>query len=88
MTTIDAQQTYNLTDIEAFIAGRLNTPELAQRLAASQVPSVEVQRRLCEAGAGNFLYVKMALQDIERDNVFLFIRMKSRLLFHCVFAPG
>jgi hypothetical protein len=66
--TIDAQAADNLADLDMFIEARLAAPELAERLAASRVPVAEVQRRLHEAATGNFLYVKMALQDIERDH--------------------
>ena len=65
--TIDAQAADNLADLGMFIEARLASPALAERLAASRVPVAEVQRQLREAGDGNFLYVKMALQDIERD---------------------
>ena len=66
--TIDAQDPRNLDDIDAYIAHRLQTPNLAERLAASRVPLHEVQRRLREKGDGNFLYITQALNGIERDN--------------------
>jgi len=66
--TIDASDPRNLEDINDYIASRLRSPNLAERLVAARVSLEEVQRRLHEAGNGNFLYVKQALIDIERDN--------------------
>lgn len=68
VASIDAQAANNLIDIDMFIEARLDTPDLAERLATSRLSVVEVQRRLRAAGNGNFLYAKIALQDIERDH--------------------
>lgn len=66
--SIDAHRRDNLDDIDQFIAARLLTPNLAERLAASRVPLATVQQKLRAKADGNFLYVSQALQDIERDN--------------------
>ncbi len=66
--SLDAHRQDNLDDIDHFIEARLQTPNLAERLAASRVPLAIVQQKLREKGDGNFLYVSQALQDIERDN--------------------
>jgi len=66
--SIDAHRQDNLDDIDRFIEARLQTPNLAERLAASRVPLATVQRELRDKADGNFLYVSQALQDIERDN--------------------
>jgi hypothetical protein len=65
---IDAHRQANLDDLDRFIAARLETPNLAERLAASRVPLATVQQKLRARADGNFLYVAQALQDIERDN--------------------
>lgn len=66
--SINAHRQDNLNDIDEFIAARLDSPNLAERLTASRVPLATVQRTLREKAYGNFLYVSQALQDIERDN--------------------
>ena len=66
--SIDARRQDNLDDIDRFIEARLNTPNLAERLAASRVPIVTAQRKLRDKADGNFLYISQALQDIEYDN--------------------
>lgn len=65
--TLDAQDRRNLDDLDLYILQRLQMPNLAERLQASRVERVEVQRRLREAGGGNFLYIQQILQAIERD---------------------
>jgi len=65
---IDAHRQDNLDDIDLFIAARLQTPNLAERLTASLVPLATVQQKLRAKADGNFLYVSQALQDIERYN--------------------
>ena len=66
--SIDAHRQDNLDDIDRFIQARLQTPNLAERLAASLIPLATVQRKLRDKADGNFLYVSQALQDIERDS--------------------
>jgi WD40 repeat protein len=64
---LDAQDPRNLEDIERYIAGRLQSPGLAGRLASSRRPAGAVTRLLRERSAGNFLWVQQALEGIERD---------------------
>jgi len=66
--SIDAHRQDNLDDIDRFIEARLQSPNLAERLAASRVPLAVAQQKLRTSAGGNFLYVSQALQDIERDN--------------------
>lgn len=65
--SIEAQQDENLADVDEYVRLRLGEPELAVRLRESSRTAEEVQHALREAGAGNFLYVKTVLQDVERD---------------------
>ena len=64
---LDAQDPCNLEDLDRFIAQRLASPGLAERLAAGKQSAAAVARTLLEHSAGNFLYVQQALQGIERD---------------------
>lgn len=64
--SIEAQQHENLADVDEFVRLRLAEPGLAAQLCDSGRQPEEVQQALREAGAGNFLYVKTVLNDIER----------------------
>jgi hypothetical protein len=64
---LDAQDPRNLQDIEQYIARRLQSPNLAERLAASSRPAEAVSRLLRARSFGNFLWVQQALEGIERD---------------------
>jgi hypothetical protein len=57
----------NKQDIDAFIRHRLQSAELKERLAGSGQSVKRIQERVQEAVAGNFLYAKQILIDIERD---------------------
>jgi len=64
---IDAQDPRNLDDIDAYLRARLESPNLAERLAASRVPLEQAARILREKSEGNFLYLRQALDGIETD---------------------
>ena len=66
-TELDAQDPRNLDDIAQYVQGRLDEPNLAERLAQSQRTSASVTQTLKEKSGGNFLYVRQALEGIERD---------------------
>ena len=63
---LDAQSAENLADVRDFIVTRLNSPDLAKKLAESRLNGAEVVRMLCEKSQGNFLYVEQTLDGIER----------------------
>ena len=63
---LDAQSPENLADVREFIAARLDSPNLAEKLAESRRSAAEVVRLLCEKSQGNFLYVQQTLDGIER----------------------
>ena len=65
---LDAQDSRNLADLERYIAARLETPNLAQALTESQVPKGRVIETLKQKSEGNFLYVRQALEGIERGS--------------------
>jgi WD40 repeat protein len=68
---LDAQDPRNLEDLERYIAIRLETPNLAQALAHSRLPLERVIQTLRQKSEGNFLYVRQALEGIERGNYVL-----------------
>src|SRR5262249_61508566 len=57
----------NLDDIDRYIAARLETPVLAERLRRSGLSAEQAARALREKADGNILYVIRALEGIERD---------------------
>jgi WD40 repeat protein len=63
---LDAQSAENLTDVRALITARLNSPNLAEKLAESHLSEAAVAGLLCEKSQGNFLYVQQTLDGIER----------------------
>ena len=64
---LDAQDPKNLEDVDRYVASRLSTPNLAERLVASGQTAQRVTRILRDKSEGNFLYVRQALEGIERD---------------------
>ena len=64
---IYARDPRNLNDIDRYLALRLDSPNLAERLAASRTSAQGVAAVLREKCDGNFLYVQQALDGIERD---------------------
>lgn len=64
---LDSQDPRNLEDIEAYIQAHLKTPNLAGRLVVSDVTPTAVSKILQEKCAGNFLYLRQALDGIETD---------------------
>jgi len=64
---LDAHDPRNLQDIDQYVRHRLDTPNLAERLVASRTSAEQVCRVLREKSEGNFLYVRQALDGIERD---------------------
>jgi hypothetical protein len=57
----------NEQDLDAYLGARLQTPELASRLAASGRPADAVRHELAASAAGNFLYAQQVLLGVERD---------------------
>jgi WD40 repeat protein len=64
---IDAMSPDNLADIRQYIAQRLDSPKLAEPLAASRIAAEQIVETLCGKSSGNFLWVQQALDGIERD---------------------
>jgi len=64
---IRAEEPRNLEDISRYLALRLQSPNLAERLATSGMPTERMVHLLREKSAGNFLYLQQALEGIERD---------------------
>lgn len=64
---LDTQSPENLEDLRHYIALRLASPNLKQKLTEAEADRDEVARVLCEKGEGNFLYAEQALDGIERD---------------------
>ena len=64
---LDAQDARNLEDIDRYIRARLQEPNLAERLTQIQASAERVATTLKIRSAGNFLYVRQALDGIERD---------------------
>jgi hypothetical protein len=68
-TVLNAQAEDNRADVDAYIAARLASPNLAERLAATRLTADTAQSRLADAAAGNFLYAKQVLNGLERDQL-------------------
>lgn len=66
--SIDSQTEDSDADITAFVNARLASPGLATWMEANNVSAADLHQRLQRAGAGNFLYVRTVLQDIERGH--------------------
>jgi WD40 repeat protein len=64
---LDAQDPRNLADLEAYILRRLGDEALAGRLACAGRVAADVAAELLSRSAGNFLYVRQALDGLERD---------------------
>ena len=56
----------NLGDIDTYVANRLQSPALAEKLVEAKTDAATVANVLREKGDGNFLYVVEVLRDIER----------------------
>jgi WD40 repeat protein len=63
---LNAEDSRNMEDIDAFLALRLASPALKAKLAASRQPLDRARRALREKSAGNFLYLQQVLRGIER----------------------
>lgn len=66
---IDAHDPPNLKDINRFIAMRLNSPKLRERLLASGCSAETVGQALRERSDGNFLYVSQVLLSLESGEI-------------------
>ena len=64
---LEASNPENSNDIDTFIASRLESPELAEMLVASQLTKSSVGARLLEKADGNFLYAVTVLEGIQRS---------------------
>lgn len=64
---LDSHDPRNLDDIGRYVAQRLATPELQERLARAGLTIEQATRTLREKADGNILYVIRALEGIERD---------------------
>jgi WD40 repeat protein len=64
---LDAHDPRNLDDIGRYIAGRLASPVLQERLRQSGLTADQATAVLREKADGNILYVIRALEGIERD---------------------
>jgi WD40 repeat protein len=64
---LDAHDRRNLADIDRYVAARLATPVLAERLQRSGLAAEQAAAALREKADGNILYVIRALEGIERD---------------------
>jgi len=62
---LDAQDSRNMEDLEAFVARRLSREPLATRLEASGETAESVRKALTDNSSGNFLYVTFALDAVE-----------------------
>jgi hypothetical protein len=66
---LNARADDNRSDVDVYIAARLASPNLTERLAAGPLPAEAVRRRLGDTAAGNFLYAKQLLDALERDQL-------------------
>ncbi|HEX3654481.1 MAG TPA: TIR domain-containing protein [Pirellulales bacterium] len=66
---LDAQASENLDDLRKYLAARLASPNLAERLAQAGVRADRVLQQLLARSEGNFLYAHLALEAIERDQL-------------------
>jgi tetratricopeptide (TPR) repeat protein len=64
---LDAGSEDNREDLNEYVADRLQTPDLAERLVASRRGAAEVQAELADKAAGNFLYAQQVLLGVELD---------------------
>ena len=64
---LDAQDPRNLQDVDCYVAARLQSPDLAERLVTAHASAERVVASLRKQSQGNFLYVREALDGIERD---------------------
>ena len=64
---LNAQDPRNLDDVQSYLQTQLETPNLAQRIAAAHVTTSEAARVIVRRSEGNFLYVQQTLDAIERD---------------------
>jgi WD40 repeat protein len=65
--TLDAQDARNRADLEEYVQARLQEPALVKKVTAAGIAAADFTRRLCANAEGNFLYVQLALQGIERE---------------------
>ncbi len=68
---LDAEDARNFRDIERFIMRRLQTANLAAMVSTSRLSPQVVTDALLRASEGNFLYVRQALDAIEREQYHL-----------------
>jgi len=65
---LDAHEKDNLDDLERYILGRLQSPDLQQKLTASKLSEPAAVAALRDKADGNFLYAKEALNGVERGD--------------------
>ncbi|MEX2213222.1 MAG: TIR domain-containing protein [Phycisphaeraceae bacterium] len=65
---LDAHEKDNLDDLQRYILGRLQAPDLQQKLASSKLSESAAVAVLRDKADGNFLYAKEALNGIERGD--------------------
>jgi len=63
---LDAHDPHNLADVSAFVGAALTRPAIATRIAESGLATAAIAARICEAADGNFLYVRQAIDGLER----------------------
>jgi WD40 repeat protein len=64
---LEAHDPRNVSDLDRYITGRLESPALRERLQASGRSAEEVARALRQKADGNILYVIRSLEGIERN---------------------
>jgi WD40 repeat protein len=66
---LDAHDEQNLSDVRRFIAGRLTAATLQSAVIADGRSGEVLTEKLLTASSGNFLYVTMALEAVERGQL-------------------
>ncbi|MBL8829576.1 MAG: TIR domain-containing protein [Planctomycetaceae bacterium] len=64
--TLDAHDPRNVGDVEAYLAERMKSPLLAERLEEQSLSAAVAVQRLSARSQGNFLYARQVLDAIER----------------------
>jgi hypothetical protein len=64
---IEAKSIENLKDLQDYVQGRLGKPELEEKVRESQRSAADLTALLVNKSEGNFLYARLALDDITND---------------------